>query len=107
MWQSTSPSKTKLGDHWTQFMQDCQNALNDGETDLKGPTRQDMINWMDDAMKSVKTTDAIAKSFKVTGISTALSGSEDHMLHDFDDEEFSGFDATDINESEDPFGDID
>lgn len=83
---------------------------------MKGPTRQDMVNWMHEATLAVAATGVIAKSFKVTGISTALSGSEDHMLHDpsiipdvdeeSDDDDFSGFDAADITESEDPFVDI-
>ena len=84
---------------------------------MKGPVHQDLINWMSTASKSVRDTGVIPKSFKVTGISTALSGIEDNMLHndnilgvfddDDDEEEFTGFDESDVVDSEDPFADID
>lgn len=110
------PFKDQIRRSWTSFMQGRQNQLNKGQANVKGPTRQDIVNWMHEATLAVAATGVIAKSFKVTGISTALSSSEDHMLHDpsiipdvdeeSDDDDFSGFDAADITESEDPFVDI-
>ena len=113
------PFKDQIRKQWTHFMIERQTKINNGESNMKGPVHQDLINWMSTASKSVRDTGVIPKSFKVTGISTALSGIEDNMLHndnilgvfddddDDDEEEFAGFDESDVVDSEDPFADID
>ena len=44
-------------------------------------SRQDVINWVSRAWESV-TAEVICRSFVVTGISSALDGSDDHQLTD-------------------------
>lgn len=48
---------------------------------LQMATRQDVINWVSRAWESV-SVETIKHSFKVTGISADLDGSEDHLLND-------------------------
>jgi hypothetical protein len=44
-------------------------------------SRQDVINWVSQAWDAVKT-EVIIHSFKVCGITAAMDGSEDHLMHD-------------------------
>ena len=46
---------------------------------LKVASRQDVINWISLAWQGV-SEEVIVHSFKVTGNSSALDGSEDHLL---------------------------
>ena len=46
---------------------------------LKGPVYQDLHNLMNFVTRSVRDIEIIPESFKVTVISTALSGVEDNM----------------------------
>ena len=49
------------------------------------------------------TSDIIQKSFKKTGISNAMDGTEDHLFDETSDDEddpFDGFDEEDIAEAE-------
>ena len=91
------------------------------QTELKCPSHKDLVIWIHGATQGVKETGVIPKAFKVTGISNALSGTEDEMIRDdtfipmentddqdFDDNgEFCGFGNADFFESEDPFIDFD
>ena len=68
------------------------------------------------AQNELQQTAYIAKSFKVTGISNVLSGTEDHMIRDSDlipendclyrDDELDEFSGFDSDEVEDPFIDL-
>ena len=49
--------------------------INNGEFNVKGPVHHD-LNWMNIATRSVRDTGIIPKSYKMTVISTALSGIE-------------------------------
>lgn len=73
------PFKDRIRKSWTMFMQEQQEA-SESTMNFKGPSHQDMLNWMANAQTEVQQTGVIPKSFKVTGISTALSGSEDHLI---------------------------
>ena len=108
------PFKDRIRKFWTQFMQDRQIQAKDS-IQLQGPSRQDLINWIEAAQDELQQTAYISKAFKVTGITTSLGGTEDHMVHDPDliseniafesDEEageFSGFEESD----DDPFIDL-
>jgi hypothetical protein len=48
---------------------------------LQIASRQDVINWVSHAWDAV-TDDCVENSFKACGISSALDGSEDHLLND-------------------------
>lgn len=109
------PYKDRIRQCWTLFMQDRQAQAKDSLV-LTGTVRQDVISWMEIAQNELQLTAYIQKSFKVTGISNALCGAEDHMIRDpdlipendylyssDDDEEFSGFDEDDVD---DPFIDL-
>ena len=108
------PYRNKIRKLWTLFMQDRQAQAKDSLSFL-GPSRQDVIGWMEAAQNELQQTAYISKSFKVTGISTALGGAEDHMIRDpnlipetdddSDDEidEFSGFEDDEVD---DPFNDL-
>ena len=108
------PYKDKIRKLWTLFMQDRQAQAKD-RLSLVGPSRQDVTGWMEGAQNALQQTAYISKSFKVTGISTALGGAEDHMIRDpnlipeTDDDsnkeadKFSGFEDEDVD---DPFIDL-
>ena len=108
------PYKDKIRKLWTLFMQDRQAQAKDSLS-LVGPSRQDVIGWMEGTQNALQQTAYISKSFKVTGISTALGGAEDHMIRDpnlipeTDDDsdeeadEFSGFEDEEVD---DPFIDL-
>ena len=95
-------------------MQDKQAQAQDSLV-FAGPSRQDVVSWMEIAQNELQLTAYIQKSFKVTGISSALGGAENHMIRDPDlipendylysdeEDEFSGFDEDDV---EDPFIDL-
>ena len=106
------PFKDRIRKFWTLFMQDRQAQAKDSIA-LQVPSRQDLISWMEAAQNELQQAAYISKAFKVTGISTSLGGTEDHMVHDPDlipenialesDEEadeFSGFEESDVD---DPF----
>ena len=61
------PYKDKIQKLWTLFMQDRQAQAKDSLS-LVGPSRQDVIGWMEGAQNALKQTAYISKSFKVTGI---------------------------------------
>ena len=46
---------------------------------LKQPTRQDAINWVSEAWKSIKV-ETLVHSFLVCGLSNALDGSQDDLV---------------------------
>lgn len=46
---------------------------------LKQPTRQDAINWVSEAWRSIKE-DTLIHSFLVCGLSNALDGSQDDLV---------------------------
>ena len=59
------------------------------------PTHQNVIGWVHEAQIEIQNdSDIISKAFKVTGISNALSGMEDHMVHN------SAFLGTDDSDDE-------
>ena len=100
------PFKDRIRRQWTEFMQTRQEE--DLQTDTgktgRGPTRNELIQWMNVAQTDIAST-LVTKSFKVTGISNALSGKEDDMVRDGslldsddddDDVEFDGFDCGDL-----------
>ena len=65
----------------TLFKQDRQAEAKDNLS-VTRPSRQDVIRWMDTAQNELQETGFIEKSFKITGISTALDGAEDDMIRD-------------------------
>ena len=109
------PYKDRVRSCWSDFMQEKQEQAKDSLV-LTGPSRQNVVNWMAMAQNELQQTAYIAKSFKVTGISNALSGTEDHMIRDSDlipendclysDDEFDEFSGFDSDEVEDPFIDL-
>lgn len=108
------PYKDKIRKLWTLFIQDRQAQATDSLS-LVGPSRQDVIGWMEAVQKELQQTTYISKSFKVTGISTALGGAEDHMIRDpnlipetddYSDEEIDEFSGFEDDEVDDPFIDL-
>ena len=109
------PNKDRIRKFWTLFMQDRQAQAKDSLT-FEGPSRQEAIGWMEAAQNELQQTAYIGKSFKVTGISTALGGAEDHMIGDPDlipendyldsDEETDEFSGFEDDEADDPFIDL-
>lgn len=109
------PYKDRIRKFWTLFMQDRQAQAKDSLT-FEGPSRQEAIGWMEAAQNELQQTAYIGKSFKVTGISTALGGAEDHMIRDPDlipendyldsDEETDEFSGFEDDEADDPFIDL-
>ena len=50
------PFKDQIRKSWISFMQECQNSINNGQTDFKGPSQQHLIDWMHAATKAIKET---------------------------------------------------
>ena len=74
------PFKDRLRQKWILFIQ--ENAKTEAMK-LKAPTHQNVIGWVYEAQTEVQNdSDIISEVFnKMTGISNALSGMEDHMIH--------------------------
>ena len=91
------PFKVRLRDQWVRWMQQGQRTA---QGNLKKPDRQDVINWVSFSWESV-CDEVIEKSFKITGISNRLDGSEDNLVDDqipfeIDDEDELRREAIDI-----------
>ena len=51
------------------------------QRNLKQPTRQDVINWVSQAWRSIKS-ELLSHAFLVSGISNSLDGSQDDLVSD-------------------------
>jgi hypothetical protein len=71
-----APFKNLLRAEWKLWRQRDERTP---RGNLKIASRQDVINWISRAWQSV-SEEVIVRSFKATGISSALDGSEDHLL---------------------------
>jgi len=78
----------------------------DEEAKIKAPSKQMVVDWVGSALEKLRAKpDLIKKSFVVTGIATAMNGSDDHLVRCDDDdggdansdsdESFYGFDNED------------
>ena len=78
---------------------------------LKTASKQEVLNWLQEAQTYLTSqSPMVTGSFKVTGISTAANGSEDHLvrnpdiLQELQDAEDSGEELV-SDEDSDPFAD--
>ena len=104
------PYKDMVRQCWTLFMQDKQAQAQDSLF-FAGPSRQDAVSLMEITQNELQLTAYIQKLFKVTWISSALGGAEDHMirdpdlifenyyLHSDEEDKFSGFDEDDVDDT--------
>lgn len=86
--------------------------LMDGKIELtkagnrKPPPRETLLKWVKVAWWEKVTTETVIKSFKVTGISSSIDGTEDDQLFsamfsdDDDDDPFEGFSVDDVAASD-------
>lgn len=72
------PFKDRLRRQWVNWMQGAQR---NARGNLKKPNRQNVIDWVSTAWESV-SEEIVIKSFKLTGISNALDGTEDNLIDD-------------------------
>ena len=101
------PYKDRVRQCWTLFMQDKQAQAQDSLV-FAGPSRQDAVSLMEITQNELQLTAYIQK---LTWISSALGGAEDHMirdpdlisenyyLHSDEEDKFSGFDEDDVDDT--------
>ena len=68
------PLKSYVTDLWMDYM-----YKNDAGK-AKPPSKQQIVDWVVEAQSKI-SRELVAKSFKVTGLTTNLDGSEDHMIN--------------------------
>ena len=73
-----APFKSEMRKAWKEWRQEDHRTA---QGNLRMATRQDIINWVSRAWRSV-SADVIRDSFKHCGISSNMNGSEDHLLND-------------------------
>ncbi len=85
------PFKAILRQLWQQYMLDSAEELEkkraEGSTPVSkmkitAPSKQTMVDWITAAwLELARNIDAVKKSFLVTGISSAIGGYEDELVH--------------------------
>lgn len=68
-----------IKDQVRRFWEDYMYTIVEGNGPIKPPSKQQVVDWVAKAQENIRT-DIITKSFKVTGISNRLDGSEDHLI---------------------------
>ena len=71
------PFKESMRASWQAWMREERALTKAGN--LKQPTRQDAINWVSEAWRSIKV-ETVVHSFLVCGLSNALDGSQDDLV---------------------------
>lgn len=68
-----------MKDHAKQLWSDYMDTIN-ATTPTKTASKQQMVDWVVEAINNINK-EMVIKSFKVTGLTTKLDGSEDHMIN--------------------------
>lgn len=93
------PLKDLFRDMYDQWVLEGQVELTRGGN-RKQPDRIQILKWIKEAWSSI-TPELIRKSFRVTGISLEMDGSQDDLLFAENDEDpFEGFTAAEVAEAE-------
>ncbi len=70
------PMKDAIRQLWSEYMDSMINT----EHPNKPVSKQQIVDWVGKGIECIKK-ETVIKSFKVTGLSNALDGSEDHMIN--------------------------
>ena len=75
------PFKQKIEEYYNQWLFDGKMSFT-SSGHLRAPTVETYLQWVVDAWNSL-SSELIKNSFKTCGISNAIDGSEDHLIHVF------------------------
>ncbi|CAG8857548.1 7560_t:CDS:1, partial [Gigaspora margarita] len=78
------PFKDKLHKCWHRWMSNGSNSLTE-KGNLKRTNLNTVCRWVLNAWEDI-SEDIIIRSFKKCGISNCLSGSEDHLIYELDED---------------------
>ena len=106
------PFKSICRSEFAKFCRSQLSATTDSTNRLKTASKQEVLNWLQEAQAYLTSqSPMVTGSFKVTGISTAANGSEDHLvrnpdiLQELQYTEDSGEEELVSDEDSDPFAD--